>query len=103
MLTETLLPGLKAQQGHVRSRGAWTASQFGQTIAKDAELSQQMVQGVLQLLQDPDFAVRFQAAVALRNLIYDSGLPLNPKPSGQRRLRSRSRFVEGRPRLMRVA
>ena len=60
------------REGHVRARAAWAASQFAETVSKDAEFSQQIVTGVMSQLRDTDFAVRFQAAVSLRHLIYDS-------------------------------
>jgi hypothetical protein len=40
-------PALKAAQGHVRSRAAWTAAKYAQSIAKDHEFSQQMVNEVM--------------------------------------------------------
>ena len=72
LLTTYVAPAFKAAQGHVRSRAAWTVAQFAPTIAKDATFSQQVVTEVMNLLRDPDFVVRFQAAVSLRHLIYDS-------------------------------
>ena len=72
LLVTYVMPALTAPQGHVRARAAWAASQFAETVSKDAEFSQQIVTGVMSQLRDTDFAVRFQAAVSLRHLIYDS-------------------------------
>ena len=72
LLVTYVAPAFKAPQGHVRSRAAWTAAQFANTVSKDPEFSQQVVNEVMGLLRDTDFAVRFTAAVSLRHLIYDS-------------------------------
>lgn len=72
LLTTYVAPAIKAPQGHLRSRAAWTVAQFAPTVTKDAQFSQQVVTEVMNLLRDPDFVVRFQAAVSLRHLIYDS-------------------------------
>jgi importin-7 len=80
LLVTYVSPAFQAPQGHVRSRAAWTAAQFAPTISQDAQFSQQVVNEVMQLLRDSDFAVRFQAAVSLRHLIYDSDQGV-PRPS----------------------
>ena len=72
LLQTYVAPALKAPQGHVRSRAAWCAAQFAPIISKDTVFAQQIVNEVMSLLRDTDFAVRFQAAVSLRHLIYDS-------------------------------
>jgi hypothetical protein len=43
LLVTYVAPAFQAEQGHVRSRAAWTAAQFAQTISKDATFSQQVL------------------------------------------------------------
>lgn len=58
--------------GHLRSRASWACSQFIDTIIKEPAFYQQVMGEVMTLLKDPELPVKFQAAVALRALIYDS-------------------------------
>jgi len=77
LLTSHVVLDFKSPVGHLRSRAAWVVAQMVDTIALDPAFFQVVVTEVMNLLNDPAFPVRFQAAVALRSLIYDQE---NAKP-----------------------
>jgi len=71
LLKELVAPLIKAPLGHLRSRAAWILAQFVKTVLKDQPFFQACTREIMTLLRDADLPVRFQAAVALRGLIYD--------------------------------
>ncbi|EKX49114.1 hypothetical protein GUITHDRAFT_56057, partial [Guillardia theta CCMP2712] len=71
MLVKYAIPELKSSKGHLRSRAAWTLSQYVDTILKDPSCFQSVLGEIINMLQDAELPVRFQAAIALRLFIYD--------------------------------
>lgn len=78
LLKDVVAPMIKTDKGHLRGRAAWMISQFVKTVMKDQPFFQAITSEMMTLLADSDLPVRFQAAVALRGLIY------NPEDSAPR-------------------
>jgi hypothetical protein len=71
LLSNHVAPEFKSPHGHLRSRACWISAELVDTVSKDPAFFQSTVSAVIGLLRDKELPVRFQAAVALRMLIYD--------------------------------
>ena len=71
LLSNHVAPEFKSPLGHLRSRACWISAELVDTVSKDPAFFQSTVSAVIGLLRDKELPVRFQAAVAMRMLIYD--------------------------------